>query len=76
MPSSHERGRDMTRLKDYVMVAEAAQMLGVSENTLRIWADAGKVIVHRNPANGYRLFKRNELEVFLRKVERPTRHED
>jgi excisionase family DNA binding protein len=59
----------MTNLKGYVKIAEAARLLGVSQNTLRLWADAGKVKVHRNPANGYRLFKRTELEAFLARVE-------
>ncbi len=27
----------------------------------------------RNPANGYRLFKRKDLERFLKKLERPER---
>jgi len=65
-------GREMTKLSDYVKIAEAARLLGVSQNTLRLWADAGKVKVHRNPANGYRLFKRSELDAFLKKVERPA----
>lgn len=65
----------MTKLNDYVKIAEAARLLGVSQNTLRLWADTGKVRVHRNPANHYRLFKRSELEAFLRKVERPAKHE-
>ncbi len=60
----------MTRLKDYLKVAEAAKLLGVSENTLRLWADAGKVPSRCNPANGYWLFKRSELGRFLRRVER------
>ena len=63
----------MTKLRDYVKTAEAADILGVSQNTLRAWAEAGKIPVHRNPANGYRLFKRNDLEMFLRTVERPMK---
>jgi excisionase family DNA binding protein len=59
----------MTKLSDYVKTAEAAEILGVSQNTLRTWASAGKIPVHRNPANGYRLFKRSDLEKFLRTVE-------
>lgn len=58
----------MTKLKDYVKIAEAALILGVSENTLRLWADAGKVPSRRNPANRYRLFRRSDLERFLRQV--------
>jgi excisionase family DNA binding protein len=59
----------MTKLSDYVKTAEAAEILGVSQNTLRTWAESRKIPVHRNPANGYRLFKRSDLERFLRAVE-------
>ncbi|MEX1026632.1 MAG: helix-turn-helix domain-containing protein [Candidatus Paceibacterota bacterium] len=63
----------MTKLSDYAKTAEAAEILGVSQNTLRAWAKAGKIPVRRNPANGYRLFKRSDLEKFLAKIERPER---
>jgi excisionase family DNA binding protein len=58
----------MTKLNEYVKVAEAARILGVSQNTLRAWAGTGKIPVRRNPANGYRLFRRADLETFLAKV--------
>lgn len=61
-----------TRLSDYVKVAEAAEILGVSQGTVRTWAEAGKIPMHKNPANGYRLFKRAELENFLAEVEKPV----
>ena len=61
----------MTKLTEYVQTAEAAEILGVAQNTLRKWAGRGDIPVHRNPANGYRLFKRKDLEKFLAKVERP-----
>ena len=59
----------MKKLSEYVKTAEAAEILGVSQTTLRKWAEAGKIPMHRNPVNGYRLFKRNDLEKFLRTVE-------
>ncbi len=61
----------MTKLTDYVKTAEAAELLGVSQNTLRKWAEAGKIPMRRNPANGYRLFKRADLLKFLAKLEPP-----
>jgi excisionase family DNA binding protein len=65
----------MTKLSEYVKVAEAAEILGVSQGTVRAWAEAGKIPMHKNPANGYRLFRRSDLEKFLRRVERPlNRH--
>ena len=56
-------------LAEYVLTAEAAKILGVSQNTLRSWAEAGKVPMYRNPANGYRLFRRADLENFLHDIE-------
>jgi excisionase family DNA binding protein len=56
------------KLSDYVMTAEAAEILGVSQNTLRAWAKDGKIPMHRNPANGYRLFLRSDLKKFLQEV--------
>ena len=63
----------MTKLNEYVLTAEAARIVGVSQNTLRMWAEAGKLPVRRNPANGYRLFRRKDLEAFLKRVETGAR---
>jgi excisionase family DNA binding protein len=63
----------MTKLNDYLKTADAAEHLGVSQNTLRKWAEQGKIPVHRNPANGYRLFKRADLDRFLKQVEKPAK---
>lgn len=60
----------MTKLDEYVKTAEAARILGVSQNTLRTWAEAGKIPVRRNPANRYRLFLRRDLERFLARIAR------
>jgi excisionase family DNA binding protein len=64
----------MTKAKvsEYVKVAEAARILGVSQGTVRVWAETGKIPVHRNPANSYRLFKRFELEAFLAEIDKPA----
>ena len=63
----------MAKLSEYVMVAEAARILGVSQGTVRAWAEAGKIPMHKNPANGYRLFRRRDLEAFLAKVAKPSK---
>ena len=62
------RPETMTKVSEYVKVAEAAEILGVSQNTVRAWAENGKLPVHRNPANGYRLFRRSDLDAFLEQV--------
>ena len=38
----------MTYLSEYLKIAEAARLLGVSQNTLRSWAEAGKIPVRRD----------------------------
>lgn len=63
----------MPKLSDYMKTAEAAEHLGVSQNTLRKWAEQGKIPVHRNPANGYRLFRQKDLEAFLKKTAKPVK---
>ena len=60
-----------TKLSEYVKTAEAAEMLGVAQNTLRKWAEQNKIPMRRNPANGYRLFRRDDLERFLVDLEKP-----
>ena len=59
----------MEKLDGYLTIKEAADFLGVSTNTLRNWGRDGKVPMHRNPVNGYRLFKRSDLECLLRDAE-------
>jgi MerR family copper efflux transcriptional regulator len=63
----------VTKLRDFLRISEAAEYLGVSPNTLRNWERAGKIVAHRHPVNQYRLFKREDLDAVLRKVERPAR---
>lgn len=60
----------MENLDGYLTIREAAEFLGVSANTLRNWGRAGKVPMHRNPINGYRLFKRSDLERLLESIDR------
>lgn len=44
----------MNKLSDFMKIADAAEYLGVSPNTLRNWETAGKILAHRHPVNGYR----------------------
>lgn len=56
--------------EEYVKVQEAATILGVAPNTVRAWGAAAKIREYRNAANGYRLYKKSDLEKFLRQIER------
>jgi excisionase family DNA binding protein len=63
----------MTKLTEYLRTAAAAEYLGVAQNTIRKWAAHGDIPMHRNPANGYRLFKRSDLDAFLKKAAKPVK---
>jgi excisionase family DNA binding protein len=53
------------KLSEYGKVAEAAEILGVSQGTVRAWAEASKIPMYRNPANGY-LSGRNWMDTLRR----------
>lgn len=56
----------MNRLSDYLTVVQAAEILGVSKDTLRRWDKKGKLTARRHPVTRYRLYLKKELEEFLR----------
>jgi excisionase family DNA binding protein len=51
-----------------VKVAEAAEYLGVHHNTIRKWASLGDIPMHHKPINDFRLFKKSDLDSFLKKA--------
>lgn len=63
----------MAKFTEYLYTAAAAEYLGVAQNTIRKWAARGEICMHRNPANGYRLFKRGDLDAFLKKTAHPIK---
>ena len=64
------------KVSEYVKVAEATEILGVSQGTVRSWAEAGKIPMEKNLANGYRLFLRADLGSFLENCARPVNKND
>ena len=60
----------MQKFDGYLRIAEAAELLGVSVNTLRNWGKAGKMVEHRHPINNYRLYKQSDLEELLEVAEK------
>ena len=52
-------------LGTYLKVGDAAAVLGVSPWTLRHWDRSGKLKSLRHPVNGYRLYRREDLEALL-----------
>ncbi len=59
----------MPKLDDYLRIKDAAEYLGVCQNTLRNWEAAGKIPVRRHPMNRYRLFKISDLDRLLKTTE-------
>ncbi|MDF1552470.1 MAG: helix-turn-helix domain-containing protein [Deferrisomatales bacterium] len=58
----------METFRDYLKVKEAAEFLGVSENTVRNWSRAGKLPTFRHPVNGYRLYRKEDLSALLQQL--------
>jgi DNA (cytosine-5)-methyltransferase 1 len=59
----------MANLEEFLTVKQAAELLGVAENTIRNWDRNGKIPVYRHPLSKYRLFKREDLEELLQQIE-------
>lgn len=55
--------------KKYLKVKEVAKLLGVTPLTLRNWDKSGKLKAYRHPINNYRIYKPEDIELFLRKIE-------
>ena len=53
----------------YLTIKEAAQMLGVTPLTLRNWDKKGLLTAYRNPINNYRVYRPDQVELLLRRVE-------
>ena len=49
-------------------ITKAAELLGVTTNTLRNWEKERKIKVYRNPQNLYRLYKKEDLEELLNNI--------
>ena len=43
-------------------IGQVAEILGVSAATLRRWDRAGRFRARRHPINGYRLYRRQDVE--------------
>jgi len=60
---------ELSPIKKYLTVKEVADSLGVTPLTLRNWDKSGKLRAYRNPLNNYRIYKPEDIELFLRKIE-------
>ena len=61
----------MSSQQTYLLVKEAAELIGCSPNTIRNWGREGKLPEYRHPLNNYRLYRKADLLKLLRRLERP-----
>lgn len=55
--------------KKYITILQASRLLGVTPLTLRNWDKRGMLTAYRNPINNYRVYRLDQIELFLRKME-------
>ena len=55
--------------KRYLTIKNAADMLGVTPLTMRNWDKKGLLTAYRNPINNYRVYRLDQIQVLIRKLE-------
>src|SRR5574344_440495 len=51
-------------MKEYYSLAEVADLLSVSKETLRRWDRSGKLEAVREPMSNYRVYRKDQLSIF------------
>ncbi|GAA3636226.1 DNA (cytosine-5-)-methyltransferase [Flavivirga jejuensis] len=52
-------------MKDFLSLAEAAEIIGKSKETLRRWDNEGILNAVREPVSNYRVYRKNDVQVLL-----------
>ena len=55
-------------MQQYISIKEAADLLGVTPQTLRAWEKKGELVPYRNPINNYRVYKISQIEKFFEEM--------
>lgn len=55
--------------RQYLTINEAAKIICVTPLTLRNWDKKGVLTAYRNPINNYRVYRLDQIEMLLRKIE-------
>ena len=55
-------------MSKYISIKEAADLLGVTPQTMRNWEKRGQLIPYRNPINNYRRYKLSQIESFIEEM--------
>jgi len=56
-------------MSKYLNIQKAAKLLHVTPLTLRNWDKSGKLRAYRHPNNNYRVYRLDQIEEFLRRLE-------
>ncbi len=56
-------------MRQYITIGQAAKLLHVTPLTLRNWDKNGKLKPYRHPANNYRVYRLDQIEAFLRRID-------
>lgn len=59
---------ELNKINDYMLIAQAADYLGVNKNTLRRWDRDGKLVSYRNPISRFRCYLKDDLDKFLQSI--------
>ena len=49
------------KVSDYITSGKAAELLGVTQTTIRNWSKSGKLKTYLNPMSGFRLYKLKDI---------------
>jgi len=55
--------------KKYLTVNEVSKLLGVTPLTVRNWDKKGALVALRHPVNNYRMYRIEDVEDLIRKLE-------
>lgn len=55
--------------KQYLTIKETAVLIGVTPLTLRNWDKKGKLVARRHPVNNYRVYKKEDIDALMQKIE-------
>jgi excisionase family DNA binding protein len=55
--------------KKFLSVNEVAKIIGVTPLTVRNWDKKKRLVAYRNPVNNYRLYKVEDVENLMKKIE-------
>ncbi|MEK7160710.1 MAG: MerR family DNA-binding transcriptional regulator [Patescibacteria group bacterium] len=56
-------------MNTYITIKDAAKLLHVTPLTLRNWDKSGKLRAYRHPSNNYRVYRLDQIEAFIRRLE-------